>query len=130
MSTVDRPDVWIALSAHYWQDPAVISAGVGGELLFVRALAYSRGARTDGFIPAPALRAFSCGIRNPSRQAKALVEAGLWEAVEGGWAIRSWRRWNLSEDEMEGRKEKRRRAAKARWSKARQESSREVEDAR
>ena len=122
MNLVDRPDAWVALGAHYWQDPAIISVGVEAELLFIRALAYSRGARTDGFIPAPALGAFAYGLRAPQKGAKALVEAGLWEAAEGGWIIRSWARWNPAEGDLEERREKRRRAARARWDKPRKEA--------
>ena len=75
-------------------------------------------------MPKPALPRLTLGLRRPTTLPKRLVDAGLWEVVEGGWYIRSWLRWNLSLEEQEARRERNRVNVQKRWA-ARKEASNE-----
>lgn len=79
----------IALGTH-------MLAAVG---LGTLAQSWSNDALTDGFIPAaqvPRLAGRSVGPL-----VKALVTAGLWEVVEGGYHIHDWTDWNLTRSKVD-----------------------------
>lgn len=116
------PGEFVPLSVDLAADPAILEAGPDAELLYIRALQYAKRQRTDGLVPKPALPRLTLGLRRPTTLPKRLVDAGLWEVVEGGWRIRSWLRWNLSLEEQEARRERNRVNVQKRWA-ARKEAS-------
>lgn len=90
------------LSATYAQDDAIIRAGEAAELLFVRGMAWCGQAHSDGFMTeAQVLTYVGAGLAKVADRIAQLVEVGLWLIEEGGYRIRSWLRWNRSEDEIE-----------------------------
>ena len=72
---------------------------------------------TDGFIPADMLAA----LGGKPADAKALVDAGLWERIEGGWLFHDWEGRNPRREDVE--------AERAAW-RQRQKDARERARAR
>ena len=106
VNQIRRNGSFAPLSAHYYDDDAIIAAGEKAETLYVRGLAFAARKPVDGFISDLQLTTF----RLPGVQARAarLVEVGLWERVEGGFQIAAWLKHNASKAEIE---EKQRRDA-------------------
>ena len=101
------------LSATYSDDDAILEVGERAELLFVRALAFCSASQSDGFITDRQLSAkVGAGLPGVPARARALVDAGLWERVEGGYVVRSWLKWNKSAEQI-GRARKQDRERKA-----------------
>ncbi len=92
------PSNYVPLDINFARDSAVRAAGPMAELLYVRGLAYAKGSKSDGYVPAFDLPVVAVGIPGARRLAAALVAGELWIPVEGGWLIRSWLRWNTSDN--------------------------------
>lgn len=102
--------LWYRLAAGYYKDDAVITAGEAAEVLFVRALGYSKEQDTDGFISVNALPWI---VKTKAKQrAAALVATGLWVEVEGGWRISNWALWQETKEQIEANREAARERAK------------------
>lgn len=85
------------LSATYYRDDAVLEVGERAELLYVRGLAFCADSNSDGFITDRQLAAVvGIGLRDAAARARALVDVGLWERVDGGYQVRAWLKWNRS----------------------------------
>lgn len=104
---------YVPLSASYYLDDALMEAGEKAELLYVRGLAFCANADSDGFISYRQVTSVvGVGMRDTSARAARLVEVGVWEAVDGGYVVRSWLKWNRSAAEI-GRARKQDRERKA-----------------
>lgn len=108
---VRRNGSFAPLSAHYYDDDAIIAAGEKAEVLFTRALAFAARKPADGFISDLQLTTFR--LTGVKARAKALCDVGLWERVEddllgngSGYRIRSWLKWNASKGEIEAKQHK------------------------
>lgn len=113
VNQIRRNGSFAPLSAHYYDDDAIIAAGEKAEILFTRGLAFCARKPTDGFISDLQLTTFR--LSAVANRAKRLVEVGLWERVDEdllgvgtGYRIRSWLKHNASKAEIE---EKQRRDA-------------------
>ncbi len=91
------PGNYVPLDVNYARDVAVRKAGTNAELLYIRSLAYAKGARTSGFVSDFDLEVVAVGMRAVKAAAQKLVEVGLWVRVQDGWLIRSWERWNAGD---------------------------------
>lgn len=80
----------------------VIAAGNAAMGLWVRAGSWSQQNLTGGFIPTQIVKALGT-----IGQAKSLVNAGLWDAVKGGYRFHDWDKHQLSVEEQEERRRKR-----------------------
>ncbi len=78
--------------------------------LWVRAGSWSSAQLTNGFIPAHMANAMANAMANPC-DSDALVLAGLWDAVEGGFQFHDWADF---QPDAEAEKEKRKATQKAR----------------
>jgi hypothetical protein len=94
------PGAFVPLDINYPRDPAIRRAGEAAELLYVRAMAFVKGAGTDGVVYEWDLPAVAVGLKGAEKRVEALVKHGLWEPVDDGWLIRSWAKWNMSQDEI------------------------------
>lgn len=103
---VRRNGSFAPLSAHYYDDDAIISAGERAEVLYTRGLAFSARKPMDGFISELQLTTFR--LSGVEGRASRLVDSGLWVPVDGGFTVRSWLKHNASRAEIE---EKQRRDA-------------------
>jgi hypothetical protein len=104
VNQIRRNGSFAPLSAHYYDDDAIIAAGEKAEVLFTRGLAFAARKPADGFISDLQLTTFRLpGVK--SRVAR-LVDVGLWEEVEGGYRITAWLKHNASRAEIEEKQRK------------------------
>ena len=105
------PRGYVPLDMHYLRNEKIRRAGPDAELLFIRSLAHCKAGQTDGFVADYDLDVVGVGLKGLDRRSEALVRVGLWQEVHGGWRIPSWPSWNLSQDEIEQGRSKKRDAA-------------------
>lgn len=97
---------WFKVDDQLATHPKVAKAGLAAMGLWVKAGSWSAQHLTDGQIPARALPIL--GAR--PAHAEALVEAGLWVPIEGGWQFRDWLDYQPSKVHVNDIREKRRKA--------------------
>jgi len=95
------PGTYVPLDINYLRDPAIRKAGPDAELLYLRTLAFIKGAGTDGVLYEWDLPVVAVGLKLPEKRVSALVKNGLWERVEDGWYVKSWTKWNMTQDEIQ-----------------------------
>lgn len=101
VNQIKRNGSYAPLSAHYYKDDAIADAGPMAELLYVRGLAFCADVLSDGFISHTQLtRYVGVGIPQYRKHAEKLCEVGLWLHEEGGYWVKSWAKWNLTEAEI------------------------------
>jgi hypothetical protein len=82
------------LDTGWHANPKVLRAGAHGMALHAWSISYCDDARSDGFIPADAWPALlKAGV-------KPLVQAGLWEAIDGGYRLHDYLSYNRSRAEI------------------------------
>jgi len=109
---------WVRLDSGMPENPKIgtVISRTGGHkaaFMYLCALSYSGKHGTYGTIPKAALPF----IHGTTKEAKMLVEAGLWTTTKTGWEIHDWDTYQPTEEYVNTRKEKARKAAKARWAK-------------
>lgn len=113
---------YLRLDIGFWDHPKALAAGADGRVLWLVALAWSRGQLTDGDVPAAVLPllAFKAGLTVDSAQTAAdrCVEVGLLERTASGWSIHDYAEHQTTRAEIDGirqawrdRQAKRRKAA-------------------
>lgn len=113
---------WFKVDDKFHSHPKVLSVPLRAVGLWVKAGAWSSDQLTDGFIPKAVLPV----LGGNASDARALVEAGLWRAVDGGWQFHDWLDMQPSRKSTLARREDdRQRKAEARAAKA---QKREEED--
>lgn len=104
VNQIRRNGSFAPLSAHYYDDDAVIAAGEKAEVLFTRGLAFAARKPADGFISDLQLTTFRLpGVKG---RAQALVDVGLWVRVDGGYQVAAWLKHNASKAEIEEKQRK------------------------
>lgn len=111
VNQIKRNGSYAPLSANYYDDDAVIAAGERAEVLFTRGLAFCARNLNDGLITDLQLARIGVGLTGVKTRAKRLVDAGLWERIEGdlldtegtGYRVRSWGKWNLTKAEIQAK---------------------------
>lgn len=118
MVSPDRP--WVRLACDFYDDEGMYNVHALAELLYARALAHSKRARAGGFVHVRALTKLTARMQfdpgsdlNPEALAQQLVDEALWAEVEDGWMIRSWGKWQDT-NEQEAEQAKQSRADKSR----------------
>jgi hypothetical protein len=108
---------WVKLAIRYYADPKVAALpDEATELMFVRGLCRAGEERSAGFIPESALPELA-RRRRYAACASALVAAGLWSRVDGGYQVTRWADWQDGLDVLTRRRaadrerQRRRRAA-------------------
>ncbi len=106
------PGEFVPSDVNLANDPAIMRAGPMAELLFRRANEYAKRNDRDGTIHAVEIGVIAFGMPGKATtHAAALVREGLWETRESGWYIRSFLKWNLSQEEQSDDRERKRAAA-------------------
>jgi hypothetical protein len=86
-----------------------------GQVLYLRAMAYSVRHLTDGWVPPTCPEEWGYD----SHCAEALEGVGLWIPLEisddGGWLIHDYAQYQVTRAEWEAKSEQRRKAARKRW---------------
>ncbi len=106
-----RGEIYAQVSCDYYDNAKMIAAGEAAELLYVRALCLANRLLLDGRISDEHLVALR--FRDGRKRADALVRAGLWERVDGGWTIIGWAERNRSRLEVMEIRERERARKKA-----------------
>ena len=96
--------LFIQLDVEYATDDEFIEAGPMPELLYIRALCFSKRKTTDGFITTSQLQLVGNGIKQVAKHATTLVNVGLWTTVEGGYQINAYLKRNKSKAQLEDEK--------------------------
>lgn len=102
------PGEFVPCDVNMSTDPAIMRAGAMAELLFRRGLEYAKKNSRDGDLYELDLPLIALGIPKPAAAAEALVREGLWLQRKDGWQIRSYLKWNLSQEERAGKREQNR----------------------
>lgn len=101
---------WAKLDDGFFDHPKARAAGKDGRELFLAALCHSARNLTDGFIATTDLPLLAAKAEvNGPRTARRLVDAGWWEAVEGGWLIHDFLIYNPSSEKIRAEREYERR---------------------
>lgn len=90
---------FVALSATFMDDPAVVEAGERAAWLFLAMMLDCRLQRTDGVVPAHRLDRLGVPAWRP-RLAK-LVDVGLVEKDGTDWRLPAYLKWNPGESEYQ-----------------------------
>lgn len=80
---------WVKLDDAFPEHAKIERAGEAAAWMFVCGLCYCSRALTDGFISAARMRRLTTG-RYPEKTASRLVSVGLWDRVEGGFAVHDY----------------------------------------
>jgi hypothetical protein len=80
---------WTKLDDGLYDHPKVLAAGNEATGLFCRALSYCGKQLTDGFVPASV-----ASFLGREKAVEALVDAGLWERVDGGFNVHDYLDYN------------------------------------
>ena len=106
---------WVRLDTQFASNPKVLELTAAGRwrsaFVYVSALAYAGAHGTDGYLSQSALPF----LHATKREAKELVEAGLWHEDVGGWQINGWDEFQISDDAAKDRRDRARKAAMKRW---------------
>src|SRR5688500_11620702 len=81
---------WVKVMNSIRNNPKVQQAGSHAFALYIAGLCYANEQLTDGYITERMLPVVFPVIPQPKQRAKELVEAGLWEVVDGGWQIHDY----------------------------------------
>lgn len=73
---------WVKLDDHIADNPTILRVPRAARWVLVEGLCYCSRHLTDGFIPTEAA--------GPSKEVAAVVAAGLWSQVEGGYQVRNY----------------------------------------
>ena len=97
--------LFVPLDVEFATNDRILAAGPLAAYLYVCSLAYCKrqGDRDgrEGFVHASALKVLAVGFPGKAeKHASALVDAGLWQAVDGGWVIPAWLKHNKSTDQL------------------------------
>ncbi|WP_336715368.1 hypothetical protein [Arthrobacter sp. USHLN218] len=119
------PIPWFKVDDQLAFNAKVVAAGNSAMGLWVRAGSWSSAQLTDGFIPAHMAIAMANAMANPC-DADALVMAGLWDEVDGGYQFHDWADFQPDAEaerkKRKARSEAGRKGAAARWNSKTDES--------
>lgn len=109
---------WIRLDTSMPSNPKILGLlterdGHRAAFVWACCMAYSGGHGTAGFVPREAVPFVHARLSD----LRLLVSHGFLTESAGGWDVNGWAEFQLSDAEMEARREKGRKMAAARWSK-------------
>lgn len=105
---------WVKLDDLFPEHPKVQRAGQAAAWLHVAGICYSSRYLTDGIVPDAALAGLGQYGRGRARKlADVLVEAGLWERVNGGYQVHDYLDFQPSRQKVEQQREVKRQAGQA-----------------
>ena len=106
---------WVRLDTQFASNPKMLELASAGRwrsaFVYISALAYSGAHGTDGYLPSTCLMF----LHATKKEAKDLVDAGLWHPDTGGWQINGWDEFQISDEAAKDRRDRARKAALKRW---------------
>lgn len=91
---------WHKTSDTFADHPKVLSVSLAARGLWITVAAYCSRHLTDGEVPKAAVWMHAAG-EDPTPLAQELVDAGLWEPTERGWAFHDWLDYNPSREKVD-----------------------------
>jgi len=93
---------WVKIDDQFFRHPKVLAAGRDARDLYLVGLTYCAQSLTDGFIPGAAMRvlAAEAEIETGPASAARLIAVGLWEVVEGGYAVHNYLEYQPSKERV------------------------------
>jgi hypothetical protein len=93
---------WVKLDDQFFRHPKVLAAGRDARDLYMVGLCYCAQGLTDGFIPSQAVRVLAAEAEIDTGPASAarLVDVGLWEPIDGGYAIHDYHEYQPSKERV------------------------------
>lgn len=88
---------WFRVDDDFALHPKAVAAGNAALGLWVRAGAYAAQYLTEGYVPAGMLSV----LGGKPKDARALVDAGLWLVVQGGWRFHQWEERQPTKEQVE-----------------------------
>lgn len=109
---------WVRLDTAFPSNPKLLAMlaekdGHRAAVVYVCGLAWSGSHGTAGFITDEALPFIHARLTDAER----LVRHGFWQREHGGWLVNGWEEFQGAGEEEQARRDKARKAAKARWDK-------------
>lgn len=101
---------WFKVDDSLYSHPKWIGLRKGARALWVTAGSWSSAQLSDGFVPKTVMKL----LQGTAQDAQQLVDANLWEIVEGGWQFVDWLDWQPSRTSVLAKREKEA-ARKAEW---------------
>lgn len=92
---------WARLDDGFWRNEKVIACSDAALGLHVRAISYCADQRTDGAISRAAITV----LRAKAARIQDLVEAGLWDQSEDGYAVHDFLKYNLSAADADSKRQ-------------------------
>lgn len=115
---------WVKLDDRWDEHPKMLRVGDLGRLMWVCGLTYSARNLSDGFIPFEAVARLT-SLRAWKPLASKLVQAGLWELADGGYAIHDYQDYQPLRAEVDASRESHVRRTKE-WRCRSRDASRDV----
>ena len=109
---------WIRLDTSMPDNPKLLGLltekdGHRAAFVWICCMAYAGKHETAGFIPREAVSR----VNGRSADMARLVAAGMLTECAGGWDVKGWDEYQLSDESASARRERAKKAAAARWSK-------------
>lgn len=98
---------WVRLHDGYYDNPKVAAVGMVAEALWIRSIAYANRNETDGYLSRRSTASLTVDRPRGVTTAAlidALLSAGLWEAVDGGYRIHDFHHYQPSKSENDQRR--------------------------
>lgn len=99
---------WVRLDDQFFRHAKARAAGRDGRALYLAGLCFASANLTDGIIRSIDLPLVAAEAEVRPSTSRALVDARLWDVIEGGWQIHDWDHLNPSAEEVKERREKER----------------------
>lgn len=93
------------LSPTFLDHPVVDALDDRAHRVYTNGIVYCASHETDGFIPRRMLRLLYPEPIDLYAVANELIAVGLWQAVDDGWAIRNFLRYQTSRAQLDGKRE-------------------------
>jgi len=93
--------LWLKVVASITKQPKFMTISPSASWLWLGGVGYCRESDTDGFIPNAVMPTLAPTVSLPTKHAKVLCDAGLWERVEGGYRVHDYLDWNPSKADLE-----------------------------
>jgi len=93
-------NLFVPLDVNYAEDDKIIAVGPMAELLYVRALAFAKRARSNGHFSDSQLPIIAARIPRARTLVERNLDIGLWERNGSGLYISAWHKRNAPLEEL------------------------------
>lgn len=106
---------WFRMDNDFFHHRKIIDLPKDAKLLHVAAIAHASGNLTDGKLTAGDLRVITALVQVNAKHAQTLIQAGLWDAIEGGYQIHDYLEYQQSADKVRAEREAAKNREPVKW---------------